>query len=102
MNYGLRILGETRRRGAFAGLTIPTRLVTATNETYDLGGTLLTLPNGNILNLYCGGTDANQWGVVCMQQSSNGGTTWTPYAGSTQGTGINPYGCLGMFYSGLT
>src|ERR1035438_5080849 len=73
-----------------------------TNENYDLGAVLLNLPNGNILNLYGAGTTGSMWGVVAMQQSSDGGNTWTPYAGAVQGTTTNPYNVQGIFYSGLT
>ena len=85
---------------AITNLTTPTAMSTA--DPYYLTGCLLNLANGNILNVYCSGGPGGQSSstfVICMQQSSDGGKTWTPYAGTVYGGGTNGNSAQGVFYT---
>ena len=85
---------------AITNLTTPTAMSTA--DPYYLTGCLLNLANGNILNVYCSGGPGGQSSstfVICMQQSSDGGKTWTPYAGTVYGGGTNGNAAQGAFYT---
>ena len=83
--YPLNTSGSGAGQTVFTGVTTPTNVM-QNAETYDLAAVLLTLGNGNILNNYTAGyRDAHT--VIALQQTANGGGSWTPYSGSVQGGG---------------